>query len=78
MAYTMTNSDDQEYIRKVLAGDTNAYAALVNRYKDMVFTLCLKLVNNREEAEELSQDSFVKAFRSLNQYRGESKFSTWL
>lgn len=74
----MANSDDQEYIRKTILGDTNAYAVLVNRYKDMIFTLCLKMVDNREEAEELSQDSFIKAYRSLKQFRGEAKFSTWL
>lgn len=74
----MINSGDQEHIQKVLLGDTNAFAVLVNRYKDMVFTLCLKMVNNREEAEELAQDSFIKAYRSLNQFKGESKYSTWL
>jgi RNA polymerase sigma factor (sigma-70 family) len=74
----MTNSGDQEHIQKVLLGDTNAFAVLVNRYKDMVFTLCLKMVHNREEAEELAQDSFIKAYRSLQQFRGDAKFSTWL
>ncbi|MDE3144374.1 MAG: RNA polymerase sigma factor [Bacteroidota bacterium] len=74
----MINSDDQEYIHKVLSGDMNAFAVLVDRYKNMVFRLCLKMINNREDAEELTQDSFIKVYRSLKQFKGESRFSTWL
>lgn len=74
----MDNTDDQAYIDLVIKGDTNAFAVLVDRYKDMVFTLSLKMVKNREEAEEIAQDSFIKAFRSLNKFKGDSKFSTWL
>lgn len=74
----MGNTDDQAYIDLVIKGDTNAFAVLVDRYKDMVFTLSLKMVKNREEAEEIAQDSFIKAFRSLNKFKGDSKFSTWL
>jgi RNA polymerase sigma-70 factor (ECF subfamily) len=70
--------DDQHDINRVLNGDTNAFAALVDRYKDMVYTLSLRMVRNREEAEELSQDSFIKVYRSLAKFKGESKFSTWL
>jgi len=50
----------------------------VDNYKDMVFTLALKIVRNREDAEEVAQDSFVKAFQKLQTFKGESKFSTWL
>jgi RNA polymerase sigma-70 factor (ECF subfamily) len=74
----MTETDDQHYISLIIKGDTNAYAALVNRYKDMVFTLVLRMIRNREEAEELSQDTFIKVYRSLGKFKGESKFSTWL
>ena len=74
----MIHSDDQEHIQSVLSGNTNAFAPLVDRYKNMVFTLCFKMVNNREEAEELTQDSFIKVYRSLKQFKGESRFSTWL
>ncbi|MBK8610578.1 MAG: sigma-70 family RNA polymerase sigma factor [Chitinophagaceae bacterium] len=74
----MENIDDQVYINRVLDGDTQAFSMLVNRYKDMVFSLSLKLIRNREEAEEAAQDSFVKVFRSLNKFKGDSKFSTWL
>lgn len=74
----MTINNDQLYIDKVLDGDTNAFAYLVDKYKDMVFTLALKIVKDREEAEEVSQDSFIKAFKSLPKFKGDSKFSTWL
>lgn len=74
----MTINDDQLYIAKVLKGDTNAFSFLVEKYKDMVFTLAIKITKNREEAEEISQDSFIKAFKSLNKFKGDSKFSTWL
>jgi RNA polymerase sigma-70 factor (ECF subfamily) len=71
-------SKEQFYIDKVLAGESEYFAFLVNAYKNMAFTLALKLVKNREDAEELSQDSFVKAYKKLNTFKGEAKFSTWL
>lgn len=74
----MTINNDQLYITKVLEGDTNAFSFLVEKYKDMVFTLAIKVTKNREEAEEISQDSFIKAFKYLNKFKGDSKFSTWL
>ncbi|UUF15692.1 MULTISPECIES: RNA polymerase sigma factor [Flavobacterium] len=74
----MSTISDQHYIDKVLQGETNAFAVLVDRYKDMIFTLALKMVKNREEAEEVSQDTFIKIYSSLNKFKGESKFSTWI
>jgi RNA polymerase sigma-70 factor (ECF subfamily) len=73
-----TGSEDKEIISKVLAGDHQAYAVLVNRYKSFVFTLALRYTKNREDAEEVSQDIFIKAYRALADFRGASKFSTWL
>jgi RNA polymerase sigma-70 factor (ECF subfamily) len=74
----MDKLNDQYYINSVLEGNTNAFATLVNRYKDLVFTLSLKVLQNREEAEESAQDTFVKIFKSLDKFKGESKFSTWI
>ncbi len=74
----MTINNDQQYIDKVLEGDTNAFAFLVEKYEDMVFSLALKITKRREEAEEVAQDSFIKAFKSLQHFKGDSKFSTWL
>lgn len=70
--------NDNELISKVLQGDHLAYAGLVNRYQNYVFTLTLRLVRNREEAEEVAQDVFIKAYKYLADFRGDSKFSTWL
>ena len=73
-----TGLGDNEIISRVLKGEQNAYAELVNRYQAYVFTLVLRMIKNREDAEEVAQDVFVKAYRSLADFRGESKFSTWL
>ena len=73
-----TGLSDKEIISRVLQGEQNAYAELVNRYQAYVFTLTLRLIKSREDAEEVAQDIFIKAYRSLADFRGESKFSTWL
>ena len=74
----MTNNNDQLYITKVINGDTNAFSYLVDNYKDMVYNLAYKMTKNREEAEEIGQDTFIKAYKNLNKFKGDSKFSTWL
>ncbi len=73
-----TGLRDNEIISRVLKGEQNAFAELVNRYQAYVFTLTLRMIKSREDAEEVAQDVFVKAYRSLADFRGESKFSTWL
>ena len=73
-----TGLGDNEIISRVLRGEQNAYAELVNRYQAYVFTLVLRMIKSREDAEEVAQDVFIKAYRSLADFRGESKFSTWL
>ena len=74
----MTTNNDQLYITKVIKGDVNAFTYLVDNYKNMVFSLAFKMTKNREEAEEISQDTFIKAFKNLSKFKGDSKFSTWL
>ena len=74
----MDKENDLYYINLVIEGNTNAFAVLVDRYKDFVFTLSLKMLRNSNEAEESAQDTFIKVFRSLNSFKKESKFSTWL
>jgi RNA polymerase sigma-70 factor (ECF subfamily) len=73
-----TGPADNEIISKVLSGEQALYAHLVKRYQNFVFTIVLRYTPNREDAEEIAQDVFVKAYRSLADFRGESKFSTWL
>ena len=74
----MDSNTDQIYIDKVLGGDSNAFAWLVDKYKNLAYTVALKIVRNNEDAEEIAQDSFVKAYTQLHTFKGESKFSTWL
>ncbi|MBF7092654.1 sigma-70 family RNA polymerase sigma factor [Flavobacterium sp. ALJ2] len=74
----MDKVNDQYYINRILLGETNMFAVLVDRYKDLIFTLAIKMVKNREIAEEVSQDTFIKIFNSLNKFKGDSKFSTWI
>lgn len=74
----MNPAKDQIYIEKVLLGDTSSFSFLVESYKDMAYTIALKIVRSPEDAEEVAQDSFVKAFQQLQTFKGDSKFSTWL
>lgn len=74
----MTTINDNYLIESIVKGDTKAYAQLVNRYKDLVYTLSIRMLRNREEAEEVAQDTFIKVFKSLNKFKGDSKFSTWI
>jgi DNA-directed RNA polymerase specialized sigma24 family protein len=60
-----TETDDTDVIAMVLGGDQNAYSVLVERYQNFVFTIVLRYVKSREDAEEVSQDVFVKAYRAL-------------
>ncbi len=73
-----TGLRDNEIISLVLNGDHAAYGELVNRYQNYVFTLALRIVKTREDAEEVAQDAFVKAYKYLADFKGESKFTTWL
>lgn len=73
------NSDlELNYINITLGGDTNAFSNLIIKYQDFVFTLVFRMLKNKEDAEEVTQDVFIKAYKVLNTFRGESKFSTWL
>jgi len=74
----MNPAKDQIYIEKVLRGDTSSFSFLVDSYKDMAYTIALKIVRSPEDAEEVAQDGFVKAFQQLQSFKGNSKFSTWL
>ena len=68
---------DTDIIRQVLAGDERRYSVLVDRHRDRAMTLAVRILANREEAEEVVQDAFVRAFRSLGRFRGDSQFTTW-
>jgi RNA polymerase sigma-70 factor (ECF subfamily) len=73
-----TKVSDTDLIREVLSGNSRGYGVLLERYQHMVYTLAMRMLRDRELAEETTQDIFVKAYRSLKSFRGDSKFSTWL
>lgn len=74
----MSQPDDNQLIQKVLDGNTATYTVIVDRYKDLVYSVVLKIVKNHEEAEETAQDTFLKAYHALSGFKREAKFSTWL
>jgi RNA polymerase sigma-70 factor (ECF subfamily) len=69
---------DYEIIKKVLDGDRNKYGILVERYQSMIFRTCLGYVHNKEDANDLTQEVFIRAYQSLKSFRGEAAFSTWI
>lgn len=73
----MRNISDQQIIESVLKGNQADYSIIVDRYKDKAFSLLRRMLKNDFDAEEVLQDCFLKAFNSLNSFKGEAKFSTW-
>ena len=74
----MAELTDEKVIEKVLAGELDAFETLVDRYKNLVFSVSLRLLRNPGEAEDLAQETFIRAYRFLNTYRSDYKFSTWI
>jgi len=72
------NSEELLIIERIKNGDQKAYRLLVDRNKDMVYSIALKIVKNTEEAEELAMDAFMKAFEKIDTFKGDSAFSTWI
>lgn len=75
---TKRSEEDQKLINLSLGGDKNAYQQLIEHYKGKIFSLAYSVLNNREDAEDVVQESFVKAYLSLNNFQGKSSFYTWL
>jgi len=73
----MKKLTDEQIVESIIKGNQSDFALLVDRYKDRAFTLLRKILKNDMDAEEALQDSFMKAYNSLNTFRFESKFSTW-
>ena len=68
---------DYEIIQRVLTGEKRAFAELVDRHKDKAMTLAVKMLRNREDAEEALQDAFVRTFKALPRFEWKASFSTW-
>jgi RNA polymerase sigma-70 factor, ECF subfamily len=75
---TPAESRDQALIRRVLAGDSEAFYQLVKPYQRMLYASAISMLGNEADAEEVAQESFLKAYKHLARFRGECKFSTWL
>ena len=74
----MTREQEAQIIRAVLDGDSNAYEHLVKAYEKNVYNLALRMTGNSEDAYDMSQEAFIKAYNSLQNFRGDNKFSVWL
>jgi len=74
----MDHNADIKYIEQVLGGRIESFGYLVDRYKDRTYNLALRVCGNREEAEEVAQDVFMKVFRSLKGFKKKSSFATWI
>ena len=70
--------EDFELVQNALKGDEKAFTRLLSRYRDAIFFMLLKMVNNKNDAEDLTLEAFGKAFRNLHQYSPTYAFSTWL
>lgn len=74
----MTYHDDAYYIQAIKDGQQAAFAALVDKHKAMVFSICNKVIRKSEMAEEVAQDVFVKVYQQIANFRQDAKFTTWL
>ena len=74
----MTQEEELRLIRLVLAGETEAFEALVLAHEKNVYNLALRMTGDPQDAEDMAQEAFLKAYRSLGDFRGESRFSVWL
>lgn len=74
----MAYFEDHFYLDKIKSGESSYYSFLVDQYKDMVYAIALKILNNADDAGDATQECFIKAFRQIHQFKGKSKFSTWL
>ncbi|MFL2832813.1 MAG: RNA polymerase sigma factor [Coraliomargaritaceae bacterium] len=78
IAETDTIHADELLIERIKAGDMAAYNVMVNRHYDRIFSRVSQLLNNKQDAEEVTQDAFIRAHRGLENFRGDASFSTWL
>ncbi|MDP4202645.1 MAG: RNA polymerase sigma factor [Bacteroidota bacterium] len=74
----MDNRDELQIIERIRLGETNQFSYLLNRYSNVIYSLIARIIPSKEDAEELTQDTFLKAFRKLDTFKGDCSFSTWL
>ena len=74
----MTREEESRIVQKVIKGDVNAFERLVLEYEKSVYNIALRMTGNSEDASDMTQEAFIKAYNSLQSFRGDSKFSVWL
>lgn len=74
----MEQNRNQPNVKAIQDGDSQEFSKLVETYKNLVFTVAIRMLKNTEEAEEVAQDTFIKVFKSIKNFKGDSKFSTWI
>ena len=75
---TQAVDGDVAFVRRVQQGDVSAFDHLILKYRERLFSIIYNLTSNREDAADLTQEAFIKAFRSINRFKGKSSFFTWL
>jgi RNA polymerase sigma-70 factor, ECF subfamily len=78
LASTIVRDDEARLVSAAKAGDTAAFEELVNRYERKIFRLGMNITQNREDAEDVMQDAFLKSYQNLDRFQGDSRFYTWL
>ena len=78
LASTIVRDDEAQLVSAAKAGDTAAFEELVNRYERKIFRLGMNITQNREDAEDVMQDAFLKSYQNLDRFQGDSRFYTWL
>lgn len=68
---------DDQLIQNILNGDESSFSVLVEKYQNHIYSICISILKNPNEAEEAAQDTFIKIYKNLSKYNGESKFTTW-
>lgn len=74
----MSKAEENDIIQRILNGEKELFRIMVDRYGGMILSMLYKMTGSREDAEDMAQETFVKAYFALGRYRGESSFSTWL
>jgi len=75
---TLTHDPDWDLVRQCKRGDQDAFGQLVRRHQHSVFKFCMRMLKNAEDAEDITQEAFVQAYRNIGKFRPKAKFSTWL
>jgi len=78
MTNTLQPRDETQIIASILAGDAHLFHQLIRPYERSVYVMALSFLKNEADAEDIAQEAFLKAFRNLSRFRGDSKFGTWL